>query len=215
MSELLGTLGSDDGWVPHAATTNVKAMMALSGRPYMMVENIPSMEERQSSAGPERDATAAEARALAHPLRLRILRLCIDSAMTNRELAHRLDRDPGTVLYHVRRLVTLGFLKAEPMRRGSSGHLEQPYRITGKSWMLRITQTPTYAVAALEATRDEVMEAGARAALSAQRLGVRLTVADRRDLVARLEAIGSEFAARDDETGEQIGLFLLVHRRKG
>ncbi len=181
------------------------------------------MDDRQSSgrsggaasSAPERDATAAEARALAHPLRLRILRLCIDTSMTNRELAHRLDRDPGTVLYHVRRLVTLGFLKAEPMRRGSSGHLEQPYRITGKSWMLRITQTPTYGVAALDATREELIEAGARAALSAQRLGVRLNAADRRDLVARLEAIGSEFAARDDEAGEPIGLLLLVHRRKG
>ncbi|MGI8658454.1 MAG: ArsR/SmtB family transcription factor [Candidatus Limnocylindria bacterium] len=167
--------------------------------------------ERQSA---ERDATPAEARALAHPLRLRILRLCIDEALTNRELAQRLGRDPGTTLYHVRRLVKLGFLKALPMRRAASGHLEQPYQITGKSWMLRITKTPSYATAALDATRDELVEAGARAALSTQRLGVRLSDADRRELIARLEAIGAEFADRDDPGGAPVGLLLVVHRRR-
>ncbi len=179
------------------------------------------MEKRQPIApaadppSAERDATPAEARALAHPLRLRILRLCIDEALTNRELAQRLGRDPGTTLYHVRRLVKLGFLRAQPMRRAASGHLEQPYQITGKSWMLRITMTPSYATAALDATRDELVEAGPRAGLSAQRLGVRLNDADRRELVARLEAIGAEFAGRDDAKGSPIGLLLVVHRRKG
>jgi len=35
----------------------------------------------------KRQATAAEAKALANPLRLRILRLCLDEALTNKELA--------------------------------------------------------------------------------------------------------------------------------
>ena len=61
-----------------------------------------------------RPATEAEAKALASPLRLRILRLCLDQALTNKQLAGRLGRDPGTVLHHVRTLVATGFL-AEPV----------------------------------------------------------------------------------------------------
>ena len=42
-------------------------------------------------------------RTLGHPLRLRILRLTLDRALTNKEIAERLDRDPGTILHHVKR----------------------------------------------------------------------------------------------------------------
>jgi len=162
----------------------------------------------------ERDATPAEARALAHPLRLRILRLCIDQGLTNRELATQLGRDPGTVLYHVRRLVELGFLKAEPMRRAASGHLEQPYRITGKSWMLRVSKGTSFTTAVLDAVREELVEAGPRASIGVQRLGVRLTDADTRELRARLGQLASEFAGRDDPAGTPVGLLLLAHRRR-
>jgi DNA-binding MarR family transcriptional regulator len=183
----------------------------------MMMENIPSMEERQSSGAEavvDRDATPAEARALAHPLRLRILRLCIDESLTNRELAARLGRDPGTTLYHVRRLVALGFLRPEPMRRGTSGHLEQPYRITGKSWKVRITKTPSYAIAVLDAAREELLEAGPRATITAQRLGVRLSDADVRELRRRLSELATEFAERDDPAGVPVGMLLMAHRRR-
>jgi DNA-binding transcriptional ArsR family regulator len=184
----------------------------------MMVENIPSMEKRQPSdsdvPAESRDATPAEARALAHPLRLRILRLCIDESLTNRELSLRLDRDPGTVLYHVRRLVELGFLKAEPMRRAASGHLEQPYRITGKSWMLRVSKTPSYSTAVLDAVRDEMTEAGPKAAVSTTRLGVRLRDSDVRELRGRLDELADDFAGRDHPDGTPIGILLLAHRRR-
>ncbi len=173
-------------------------------------------KDQSSSAMPasERDATPTEARALAHPLRLRILRLCIDEARTNRELAARLGRDPGTILYHVRKLVELGFLKAEPVRRGASGHLEQPYLITGKSWMVRITRTPSYAAAVLDAVREEVIEAGEGAALGVTRLGVRLTDGDLRELRSRMDSLATEFAERDDAAGTPVGMLLLAHRRR-
>src|SRR3954447_21929882 len=76
----------------------------------------------------------ADARALASTLRLRILRLCLDEPMTNREIAARLDKNPATVLHHVRTLADRGFLAAEPARRGTRGAREVPYRATGKSW---------------------------------------------------------------------------------
>ncbi len=73
-----------------------------------------------------REATVREAKALAHPLRLRILRLCWQQELTNKQLADRLDRDPGTVLYHVRQLTEAGLLEPAPVRTGDTGALEKP-----------------------------------------------------------------------------------------
>ncbi|USQ75474.1 helix-turn-helix domain-containing protein [Ornithinimicrobium cryptoxanthini] len=81
-----------------------------------------------------RAATDAEARALASGLRLRILRLTLDEALTNKEIADALDRNPASVLHHVRTLVDNGFLRAEDPRRGTRGAREIPYRSTGKAW---------------------------------------------------------------------------------
>src|SRR5688500_4309407 len=92
-----------------------------------------------------RPATPEEAKALAHPLRLRILRLCLDQALTNKQLAERLGKDPGTVLHHVRTLVATGFLVPEGVRQGEKGALEKPYRATGKSWTLSLDEQPAEA----------------------------------------------------------------------
>ncbi len=127
------------------------------------------------SSEPLRDATPAEMRALAHPLRLRIIRLTIDRALTNKELAERLERDPGTVLHHVRTLVRGGFLVAETVREGRRGALERPYRSTGKSWMVRMAPSLDHTVSVIDAVREEILEAGSDAALSTLRLGVRLS----------------------------------------
>src|ERR687886_1929600 len=98
------------------------------------IGRIQSMRERRA-------ATQAEARALTHPLRQRILRLCLDEELTNKQLADRLGADPGTVIHHVRKLVSTGFLAAGDVRRGARGALEKPYRATGKSWTIDIGET--------------------------------------------------------------------------
>src|SRR5829696_8524276 len=85
---------------------------------------------------PRRPATVQEAKALAHSLRVRILRLCARHELTNKQLADRLDSSPGTVLYHVRLLVEAGLLQQAPVRTGESGALEKPYRSTRQSWWL-------------------------------------------------------------------------------
>ena len=164
--------------------------------------------------GEIRDATSAEARALSHPLRLRILRLCIDEALTNRQLAGRLGRDPGTTLHHVRALVREGFLAAEAPQRGASGHLEIPYRITGKSWMLRVSHRADWAGAVLDAAREELLEAGEGASIGMTRLGVRLSEADIRELRRRMDELAENFAARDDPDGTPVGMLFMAHRRR-
>jgi hypothetical protein len=152
-------------------------------------------------------------RALANPLRLRILRLCLDQAFTNQELATRLGRDPGTTLFHVRALVAQGFLAAEAERPGPRGRTERPYRATGKSWAIRLARSPDHAAATLEAVRDELLESGEDGVLTTVRLGVRLAPDDLDELQARLRAIGDEFADRDCADGEPVGLLLALHRR--
>lgn len=83
-----------------------------------------------------RPPSPEEARALGHPLRVGILQLAAQSALTNQQLATALGVSPGTSLYHVRILVKAGLLKAGEVRTGDGGALEKPYRSTGVTWWL-------------------------------------------------------------------------------
>jgi DNA-binding transcriptional ArsR family regulator len=168
-----------------------------------------------------RPATPDEARALANPLRLRILRLCLDRAMTNEELARRLGRDAGSVLHHVRMLVDTGFLAAEGERRGARGAIERPYRATGKSWTLDVGDETGSANAAaagtlalIDAFRAEVAEVGTErdALVNVARLGVRLSPGAREAFSARIDELVADLKAADDPEGEAFGFFVGMHR---
>ena len=162
-----------------------------------------------------RPATPAEAKALANPLRLRILRLCIDGTHTNKELADRLGKDPATVLHHVRTLVDTGFLAPGEVRSGASGALEKPYRATGKSWEVNVGEDGGAAMtlAPIDALRDEVLEAGSDVTTQ-YRIGVSLSPERKAELVDRLQQIAEEYAFANDEGGEPLGLFVILHRRR-
>jgi DNA-binding CsgD family transcriptional regulator len=162
-----------------------------------------------------RPATEEEARAMASATRLRILRLCLDGALTNKEIAARLGKDPATVLYHVRRLVDTGFLVAEPVRRGVRGSREVPYRATGKSWVLDVVDGRTKragSVAMWEAFLADVRAVGAENLAPLIRLGVRLTERHREELGRRLHELLDEYVQRpSDPDGEPWGLFFAAH----
>jgi DNA-binding transcriptional ArsR family regulator len=153
-------------------------------------------------------------RALGHPLRLRIMRVTLNQALTNKQIAERLGRDPGTVLHHVRVLVGAGFLAADTVRAGRRGALERPYRATGKSWRIRTLPGRGYAVSVLEAVRDEVSESGDEAPLVLVRLGVRLGDADLEELRRRIADLGDEFEPRDDPVAQPVGILAMVYRRR-
>ncbi len=171
------------------------------------------------AATKRREATPDEFKAMAHPLRLRILRLCLHDAMTNKELADRLAKDPATVLHHVRMLVRTGFLEAEPIRTGAAGALEKPYRATGKSWTLssdKYAADKRFArdLAMIDAFRDEIIAEGPDAPTDFTRLGLRLSEESLEELRGRLSDVATEFAARpDDPAGIRYGLFIGIHRR--
>ncbi len=162
------------------------------------------------------EATSADFKALAHPLRLRIIRLCGHETQTNKQLADRLDLDPATSLHHVRTLVRSGFLEAEPPRTGLRGALEKPYRATTKSWRLAILDPDdrqSVVIAGVDALRAELLDAGPDALLTNSRLGLQLSTEETVELTERLEALGTEYAQRPTTlNGTRVGLFLTLHQ---
>jgi predicted ArsR family transcriptional regulator len=160
-----------------------------------------------------RQATDAEARAMASPLRLRILRLCLDAPLTNKQIAGALGRDPASVLHHVRTLVRTGFLVAEEERRGARGAREVPYRATGKSWTLDVVdpeQARTQGRVLVEAFVEEARQVGFDNVAST-RAGLRLTPDEHEELLERVTALVEEFRARESG-GEPFSLFVGLHR---
>jgi DNA-binding transcriptional ArsR family regulator len=171
-------------------------------------------EPSEGMISPRRPATADEARAMASPIRLRILRLCLDGSLTNKEIAARLELDPASVLYHVRRLVDTGFLAPDPVRRGARGSRERPYRATGKSWVLQVVDQEARragSAAMIEAFVTEASEADPERLLLT-RLGLLLTEADRAELSQRLRDIFEEYRRRRPAPDAQPwSLFFAAH----
>ena len=164
----------------------------------------------------KRPATEAEAKALANPLRLRILRLCLDESLTNKQLAGRLGRDPATTLHHVRTLVDTGFLAADEVRHGERGALEKPYRATGKSWEVTVADPGTQAqaqAAMVDAFREEMVLEGPDRLLFLTRFANHLDERSYAELSARIEALVDEFALRNDDGGVPMAFLLGAHVR--
>jgi DNA-binding transcriptional ArsR family regulator len=168
-------------------------------------------------AAVRREATAKEAKALGHPLRLRIMRLCLQRELTNKQLADRLGRDPGTVLYHVRILLDAGLLDQADVRTGESGALEKPYKSSGKTWYLDgplAGAEPDVRFAPIQAFQEELREAGPESVQTYERFALHLSPDDVAELDRRIWQILDEYVATDPDRQDQpllSGLFIL-HR---
>ncbi len=160
-----------------------------------------------------RPADEAEAKAMASSLRLQILRLTLHEPCTNKEIAGALQRNPASVLHHVRTLVDTGFLIAQEPRRGERGSREVPYLASGKSWYLDIGgyEKPDGNDLLLQTFLEEARRLGFER-LQSSRLGFCLTEVDREEVLGRLYAVLQEIADRpSDPAGEPWGLFLALH----
>jgi predicted ArsR family transcriptional regulator len=166
-----------------------------------------------------RNATLDEVRALGHPARWRILRLCLDGAYTNQQLAERLNLAPATVLRHVRALVEVGFLAPDPVRTGAQGALERPYRATGRTWGLQISldAEPELArqvdLAILDAHRAELAEAGPDGGRDIARGVLRLGPESLAELRQKMVELVGEFIDRDEPDGEPLSYLWSVVAR--
>jgi DNA-binding transcriptional ArsR family regulator len=176
------------------------------------------MEPNQNPVDAKRrPATVKEAKAMAHPLRVRMVRLCGQYELTNKQLADRLDIDPGTAHYHVKQLVDAGFLEPAPVRTGESGALEKPYRSTGRSWWLSDALDAADLDAPfgpVEAFQQELAEAGPTSIATYARFSLHLSPDDVAELDRRIVAVLDEYVETEDQRSHlpvHGGLFLL-HR---
>ena len=171
-----------------------------------------------------RRATILQAKAASHPLRLRILRLCGQQPMTNKQLADRLGTQPGTTLYHVRLLVEAGLLEPAPIRTGSSGALEKPYRSSGQSWWLSAygdtdegepydDRDDESSLASIEAFQAELREAGPGSVRTFARFMLHLSDEEVRELDRRVLAVLDEYIQTDHERLDRpaLGGIVVLH----
>lgn len=159
-----------------------------------------------------RKATEAEANALASGIRLRIIRLTFNEALTNKDLAQRLGRDPATTLHHVRKLVDTGFLSPQQPRKGNRGAKEIPYLSTGLSWRLDSAGTISgIPEAVLEAYLAEVAEVGP-SELRQSRLVLQLARQDRVEFERRLDELLEDFKNRPpDSTADPTAVYVALY----
>ena len=141
--------------------------------------------------------------------------MCLDEALTNKQIALALGRDPGSTLHHVRMLVDSGFLAAEELRRGTRGAAEKPYRATGKSWQIAVEDSSDAKVAIVDAFREELRAAGPERVVILTRFANRLNEASYDDFATRLEALVEEFALRNDADGMKMAFMIGGHLREG
>src|SRR3954451_22338678 len=90
----------------------------------MATDPSPRTQEELTIDRPE------QLKALGHPLRLKVLQVLseTDEALTNRELAARLNVDPGHLHFHVRMLHRAGLIELA----GTGAGREKPYRPVAK-----------------------------------------------------------------------------------
>jgi DNA-binding transcriptional ArsR family regulator len=186
----------------------------------IMANEPASQVEYPASPDPRarREATVREARALGHPLRLQILRLSAERELTNKQLADHLGRDPGTVLYHVRRLVAAGLLELTSVRAGESGALEKLYRSTGRSWWLYSPdREDVTSIAAIQALQEELGRTGPDSVATFSRFILHLSPEDVAELDRRLLAILDEYVETDSQRLDRpaLGGLFVLHRLAG
>lgn len=157
---------------------------------------------------PTDEQVQSRARALSSPLRLRILRLCLHEARTNKEIADILELNPATSLHHVRTLVSNGFLSAEDPRRGNRGAKEVPYRSTRQSWGTRV---PDAAPLLVDTFLQEINGLDPQE-IQVLRVGLKLSEATQKEMMARLREVIEDYALREPESdGVATSLFLAHH----
>jgi hypothetical protein len=139
---------------------------------------------------------------------MRILRLCLHEARTNKELADELGLNPGSLLHHVRALVSTGFLEAQPVRRGARGAKEVPYLATGRSWR---SGSDDIGPILVETFLQEI-KGVAPQDLHITRLGVKLNAKSLDELQGKFYALFMEYKDRPpDDDGTPISLMFAEH----
>jgi DNA-binding transcriptional ArsR family regulator len=170
-------------------------------------------------------------KALAHPLRVRILAMLSEQDASPVQLAERLDATLGTVAYHVRTLEQLGLIEmvATHQRRGATEHVyaarEHP-RFSDSAWASTSTVTKQvmasavlseigrYATAAAAAGGFDRSDAHfTRSALKLDEKGWAALAKATKTWLSQVQKIEDQSQARLQRSGEQpfdVGLAILL-----
>jgi predicted transcriptional regulator len=167
------------------------------------------------------EPTPAQIKALANSLRVRILRLCNDREWTNKQLAERLERDPATILHHLRLLVDAGLIESTGVRKGPNGAYEKPYRSTGRSWQISFGDNAYIPdeegeLTMLRAFREELAEAGYDSLAELSRFQLHLDEDELQTFITRLFELLDEYhlsdPIRQERGAPSYGGLVALHR---
>lgn len=181
------------------------------------------MRPKQSAGpgAPHLEATVAKMRALAHPLRLRLLEVFAEAPRTTKQVADLLGEPPTRLYHHVAALERAGLLRLTETRK-NRGTTEKwyeaiartmgssmPVRSTGRAPKDQAAARRSVAMAVLEQSRQELLAAMARPD-GDRPLVARLVivapnarVAELRDRITRLLADVQRESACEDDTAAQ------------
>jgi DNA-binding transcriptional ArsR family regulator len=155
-------------------------------------------------------------KALGDELRSKIVILLRDRAFSTTELATKLGLPKGTVGHHVKVLEKAGLVKVVRTRQVRA-MTEKLYGRTARLFLFKSTETDAEdvwnAAASLRRAAEEMLPIGSDAQTTFGVVRARLTDADARRLVRRLEKLIDDFRAADGADGKDYGLAAAFYRR--
>ncbi len=154
---------------------------------------------------------AEQLKALGHPLRLRILEMLGgtgEEPLTNRELAKRLDVDPGHLHFHVKMLLRAGLIERT---EGGKGR-EKPYRAVASTVRVAPQLLQSRLTGDLQAVMlDEVQNAFAareRGRFRSAQVNARVTPDQALELITELI---EKAAAMEDAAVDPLVITAFIH----
>lgn len=163
-------------------------------------------------------------RALAHPVRQRILRLLAHQCLTNKQLASLLDESPARLHFHVRELEEAGLIELVE-ERPKGGVVEKYYRATAQHFQLGPSLGAAFSngeglpIAAVDAARREIERATAHYKMLPRpthifheqaKLSTDALEEVQRHLNA-IQAIMSSGSGRSDAVGQPVVFTYVLH----
>ncbi len=158
-------------------------------------------------------------RALADPLRLRLLERLWGQPQTAKELAEWVGLPPDRLYYHLTQLEQAGLIEIAEYRRLPGGKVERIYRpleMEPPGDVTTLEELARFLIAALEATRADLAaagtarEAGERREISLTRTAVRLTEAEVVSLRDHLLDLIRQAHEKPDEEGTWTRVVLTL-----
>ena len=158
-------------------------------------------------------------KALGDDLRSKIVILLRDRAYSTTELASELGLPKGTVGHHVKVLEKAGLVRVVRTRQVRA-MTEKLYGRTARLFLFKSTDTDAedvwnIAATSLRRAAEEMLPIGSDAQTTFGVVRARLSDADARRLVRRLEKLIDDFRAADSAQGEEYGLAAAFYRRAG